>query len=125
MFDWDDFLTLAKELAQSNDEASLRTAISRIYYAVYWKARIQLEKEGFVIMVGRGKGTHEQVWEEFDRRQGTTNKAIFRAGDELKRNRVKADYKAEVVMSKNLASDSFRLANNVLAYLKQVQPKAN
>jgi uncharacterized protein (UPF0332 family) len=124
MFDWDNFLILAKELAKSNDEASLRTAISRTYYAVYWKARLQLEKEGFVIS-GRGKGTHEQVWEEFDRRQGTTNKAIFRAGDELKRNRVKADYKTEVIVTTNLANDSFRLANNVLAYLQQVQPKTN
>jgi uncharacterized protein (UPF0332 family) len=55
MFDWDDFLVLAKELAQNNDEASLRTSISRIYYAVYWKVRIQLEKEGFTIRKDIGK----------------------------------------------------------------------
>jgi len=125
MFDCDDFLVLAKELAQNNDEASLRTSISRIYYAVYWKARIQLEKEGFTIRKDIGKGTHEQVWNEYNNRHGKDNKAIFKAGNELKRNRVKADYKAEIIVSQNLANDSFLLANSVLAYLTQVQPKTN
>jgi uncharacterized protein (UPF0332 family) len=125
MFDWDDFLILAKELAQSNDEASLRTAISRIYYAVYWKARIQLEKEGFIIRFGIGKGSHEQVWDEYNNRQGKENKAIFKYGDELKKNRHKADYKPKIFVSHNLVNDSFQLANNVLSNLKQVQPKTN
>ena len=123
MFDWDDFLRLAKELAQNNDEASLRTAISRTYYAVYWKARIQLEKEGFIVRFGVGKGSHEQVWDEYNTRQGNDNKKIFKFGNELKRNRTKADYRAEINVSKNLASDSLRLANNILFNLKRVQPK--
>jgi uncharacterized protein (UPF0332 family) len=125
MFDWDEFLKLAKELAQQNDEASLRTAISRIYYAVYWKARIQLEKEGFVVRFGIGRGSHEQVWDEYNNRQGNDNKKIFKFGVELKRNRTKADYKAEIIVSRNLANDSFRLANNIVSNLKQVQPKTN
>lgn len=125
MFDWDDFLILAKELAQRNDEASLRTAISRTYYAVYWKARMQLEKEGFFIRFGVGKGSHEQVWDEYNNRQGKENKAIFKYGDELKKNRHKVDYKPKIVVSRNLVNDSFRLANNVLYNLKQVQPKIN
>lgn len=125
MFDWDDFLILAKELAQHNDEASLRTAISRTYYAVYWKARIQLEKEGFVVRFGVGKGSHEQVWNEYNNRRGDDNKKIFKFGNELKRNRTKADYRAEIVVSQTLANDSFRLANNILSSLKQVQPKTN
>jgi hypothetical protein len=35
MFDWNDFKTLAEELKERDDEASKRTAISRIYYATY------------------------------------------------------------------------------------------
>lgn len=39
MFEWDEFLDLAKELAQSaRNEASIRTAISRAYYCVYHRA---------------------------------------------------------------------------------------
>ena len=39
-FDWDQFRQLAEELRQRNDEAAQRTAISRIYYAFYWRARV-------------------------------------------------------------------------------------
>ena len=35
MFDWGGYLTLAESLASSTDEASLRSAMSRAYYAVY------------------------------------------------------------------------------------------
>ena len=34
-FDFAAYLTLAEELKQRTDEASLRTAISRVYYAVF------------------------------------------------------------------------------------------
>lgn len=125
MFDWNDFLILAKELAQRNDEASLRTAISRTYYAVYWKARMQLEKDGFSVRFGVGKGSHEQVWDEYNNRQGKENKAIFKYGDELKKNRHRVDYKPKFIVSRNLVDDSLRLANNVLFNLSQVQPNTN
>jgi hypothetical protein len=35
MFAWNDYLTLAESLASSQDEAALRTAISRAYYASF------------------------------------------------------------------------------------------
>lgn len=38
-FNWSDYLVLAKELAGESDEARLRSAISRAYYAVFCKAR--------------------------------------------------------------------------------------
>ena len=38
MFNWDDFRTLAKRLAASDDEDSLRSSISRSYYAAYHTA---------------------------------------------------------------------------------------
>ena len=34
-FDWNEFLTLARELAAKTDDASKRTAISRAYYCVF------------------------------------------------------------------------------------------
>lgn len=38
MFTWNDYLTLAESLASSSDEAALRTAISRAYYASFHTA---------------------------------------------------------------------------------------
>ena len=38
-FDPDGLLTVANELAKNNDEASIRTAVNRLYYAAFWYAR--------------------------------------------------------------------------------------
>jgi uncharacterized protein (UPF0332 family) len=62
-FDWDDFRKLAEELRKREDEAAKRTAISRLYYAIYWRARILLEDEGCVYR--RGEQSHQQIWQEF------------------------------------------------------------
>lgn len=35
MFDWIDYISLAKVLIEMNDEASLRSAISRLYYGFF------------------------------------------------------------------------------------------
>ena len=54
-FDWSEYLNLAKELANqaiapANQEAKLRTAISRSYYAAFINARNYLrDKEGILI----------------------------------------------------------------------------
>ena len=44
-FDWTEYLTLAQELVQREEEACLRSAISRAYYAAFGKARERLEQE--------------------------------------------------------------------------------
>ena len=44
-FDWNDYARLADELSKREDEASLRTAISRLYYSVYHQARDYLLEE--------------------------------------------------------------------------------
>lgn len=60
MFDWDDFLSLATDLAnRRGDEAALRTAVSRAYYATFHAAREYLVRAG--IAVNTGGGAHRQV----------------------------------------------------------------
>ena len=100
MFDWNDFKTLAEELRQRPDEAAQRTAISRIYYAVYWRARNFLESEGFVLR--QYEASHVQIWNEYKQKSGQTNKAVGKLGSELHRFRVQADYVADVKDDKNL-----------------------
>ena len=119
MFDWNDFKTLAEELRQRNDEAAQRTAISRVYYAVYWRARNFLESEGFVLR--QHEASHVQIWNEYKQKSGQTNKAVGKLGSELHRFRVQADYVADVKDVKKLTRDSFKLAENVLAYLQQIE----
>jgi hypothetical protein len=46
-FDWNQYLTIAAELAKRGDECSSRVAVSRAYYAAYWKARKYVEDDGY------------------------------------------------------------------------------
>ena len=55
-----DFLRLAKELAYKSDEASLRTAISRAYYALLLNGR-EIVEERFGYRVPRGPEAHREV----------------------------------------------------------------
>ena len=121
MFDWNDFKTLADELRQRNDEAARRTAISRVYYAVYWRARNFLESEGFILR--QYEASHVQIWNEYKQKAGQTNKAVGKFGSELHRFRVQADYVANIKDIKELTNDSFKLAENVLAYLRQIEER--
>ena len=41
-FDWRDFFNLAEELSNRNDEACIRSAISRYYYSAFFSARYYL-----------------------------------------------------------------------------------
>lgn len=59
IFDWNDFYTLAEELNRREDEAAKRTAISRLYYAIYWEARNLLEDEGFIFR--QNDSSHRQI----------------------------------------------------------------
>jgi len=45
MFRWEDYLSLAKELAKSTEEQHRRSAISRAYYAAYCSARAWYERK--------------------------------------------------------------------------------
>jgi hypothetical protein len=55
------FLSLARELGQSDDENKLRTAVGRAYYAIFLVARDKLS-------VVAGEKTHKEVFESLKRR---------------------------------------------------------
>lgn len=101
-FDWNNFLTLATELATKTDEASHRTAISRAYYCAFNLAAARAESK-----VGprpKDAPSHQWCWDQYI---GTLNLAcrqLGNTGDRMKRLRVKADYHA---------TDIFRLDDEV------------
>ena len=121
MFDWNEFKILAEKLKDEKDEASQRTSISRLYYAVYWKARLTLEREDQNLQVPE-YNAHKFVWDKFSGSNKTRN-AISRKGRDLRRNRNDADYEADIRKPKELVDDSFQIAENILFYLNQIQPK--
>src|SRR6266536_662971 len=69
-FDWSEYLTLAQELTSAStsspiQEAHLRAAISRAYYAAFCKARnYLLNKDGYV--TPRNTNAHQDIITKFE-----------------------------------------------------------
>ena len=95
-FAWRDFLPFAQQLQQASDEVSLRTAVSRAYYAVYGTAKARLAADG-IRLVSNVRGSHRQVWVTYKKHHDQRRKQIGVQGERLHRRRVRADY--ELVMS--------------------------
>jgi len=70
------------------DEAALRTAISRAYYAAYHSAAHFVRWQG-ILTTGQ---SHWAVWRALSKRLSIEHVWIGRSGDELKRLRVRAEY---------------------------------
>jgi uncharacterized protein (UPF0332 family) len=116
-FDWDDYRKLAEELKLRSDEAFWRTAVSRLYYAVYWKVRLHLEERENVIVPE--KDAHAFVWKRFNG-GGPTRQAICSYGKRLRDRRNQADYESKTFDS-NVVEEAFAYARNVLTHLGQIQ----
>lgn len=117
-FSWRNLRELAETLGQNEDEASKRAAISRIYYAAFWRARNFLMEEDFIFH--EFDGSHRQVWREFERR-GKTFRAVGISGTRLHKIRIQADYFIETEDINKLLSESFNLSKNIFTYLQQIE----
>jgi len=94
VFDWTRYLLLAQELAERrNDEASLRSAVSRAYYAAFCIARNRLLQENEKIPA-TGEA-HATVWTKYRNSVQKHRKDIGTTGDRLRRSRNRADYDNE------------------------------
>lgn len=97
-FDWSDYLKLANELAPrpinaETQEAKLRCAISRAYYANYCKARNHLrDKEGQVIPA---RDAHRYVIDVLLNSTERKRKDLGKDLNRLRIDRIKADYHDE------------------------------
>lgn len=120
-FDWDKYKDLAEELRQRDNEAAKRSAISRLYYSVYWKARLFLENENPSLRVAK-ENSHSFVWNN-DKKQGRSRSPVGRYGDTLSEYRKKADYELEIIRIEDVVEMSFQTAEKILYYLQQIQPK--
>ena len=91
-FDWNNYLSLAEELADRTDEASKRTAISRAYYCVF-----NLAFAHAVTTAGPkpwNEPSHSWCWKVYESTPDDSCRKLGIEGDRMKRRRVDADYKA-------------------------------
>lgn len=79
-FDWSQYLNVARELAgtattPANQEAKLRAAISRAYYAAFINARNHLRnQEG--ILIARTSAAHKYVSDQFECSSDTVRQSL-------------------------------------------------
>lgn len=90
-FDWNDFLSLAEQLAGSEDDASKRTAISRAYYCVFNFAFARAQKT--VGRKPRNASYHQWCWDQYTGTNDRACKQLGNTGQRMKARRVRADYK--------------------------------
>jgi hypothetical protein len=94
-FDWTEFLNLAEELADRDDEAARRSAVSRAYYSVFCVARDALEIRG-LFNRREAASHHQEVWDAFVDDSRREWKRIGAVGHLLREERRQADYDEQV-----------------------------
>ena len=122
MFDWQQFLNLARELVgqptpTASGEARKRTAISRAYYSAHHSAR-QFVEQHPPTAIGPGGMAHGDVWRWFKDQDVQALKEVGLDLDRLYKMRGKADYKAVVPRLDHLVSTSILMAEEVHRSLK-------
>ena len=117
-FDWAQYLELGRELAQRSDEASLRTAISRAYYAAFCKSRALLEQEGVVFLPDAN--IHTLVWEQYRQSNDSVRYYIGIDGKGLRNVRNIADYETEFVDLPARTRRALRKAEDILNSLARL-----
>ena len=125
-FDWADYLCLASALQEDPacpgpEEACLRSAISRAYYAAYRRASDFAEMEEGFIPTRHGVD-HSRLQDHFRDQPDKTHKKVYSSLNRLSRNRAKADYASTYAGSlASQAQSAVDLARNLLNSLDSLK----
>lgn len=119
-FRWSDYLVLAEELCNRNDEASLRAGISRAYYAVFCEAKLRAEiEQGHAFT---GESVHLLVSTYFERSSLGSRIAFGSILKNLKGQRVKVDYDTNFVCTSKHAQQAISDARFLMTELITMFP---
>lgn len=105
MFAWQEYLKIADQLLQQQNEAGFRSAISRAYYATYNKAVAKLIEEGQITRVDPTEvGKHKKTWDFYRLSHDGRRRQIGISGDRLRKTRTDSDYDQDTAIDAALAS---------------------
>ena len=125
-FDWSEYFNLAKELAETSEEAELRSAVSRAYYSAFCLARNYLRDIEQDPRLSRNKtydiNVHEYVAKEFIHHQPKSQTRIEIGNDlnRLRPRRNNADYEDTMFNLPTQATTALKLADNIIALLSKL-----
>jgi|SRR6476661_3847651 len=124
-FDWKEYFKLAKELAETSEEAKLRSAVSRAYYSAFCLARNYLRDIKHDPTLSRNKtdiNVHKHVADEFIHHK-PKSQIMIEIGNDLNRlrpRRNKADYEEPISYSPKEAITALMLAENIISALRKL-----
>ncbi len=123
-FDWSEYLNVAKELAgvetsAASEEAKLRAAVSRAYYAAFIKAWNHLrDKEGLVI--ARTSQAHRDVSKQFENSTDAVRRSWGEKLLRLRDFRRQADYVDTFPRFFGITQIALRLSEEVIPILNNL-----
>ncbi len=123
-FSPEDFYELAKKLVKSADEASHRTAISRIYYSVFLQLRILFE----FVLFNTDSELHKEYMKNY--KKGRMHSILLKMLKEinpvkgnyfsrLQKERRKSDYDIQLEVTKRNAEYALLLAPMILSNIEK------
>ena len=117
-FDWHEYITLAEKLVLEQNEANLRSAISRTYYGVFCISRNKKGYKNYTLK--QGENIHWKVINEYKNSEKPNETLVGKYLDELRRDRNNADYKEDKNIHKGLAERAIFKAKQVLEMLGEI-----
>ena len=106
MFPYDGYLQLAKKLAVVNDEACMRSAVSRAYYASLHKSIKFAEDNGAKFLCKGKPEIHREVVDYFKYRDSIVFNLVGVKLGRLRRSRNNCDYDDDVKNIKKTAANA-------------------
>jgi uncharacterized protein (UPF0332 family) len=113
-FDWCNYLLLAEEIANRNEEQCLRSSISRAYYAAFHVSLKTLQQNGKVRLEDQGRGIHQELIKTLRSSRNSVEKKTGNRLDRLRCYRNNADYKPIMGNLPDRAKESVRLARIII-----------
>ena len=120
VFDWSQYLVLAEELAEQKDnEAALRSTVSRAYYAAFCLAREHLLNTNMLFRSRprRPRLSHQTVWLTYRR---DVDRRIGMDGNRLRELRNLVDYEDVVPDLNNVVRSALSTSRRILASLDKL-----
>lgn len=119
-FGWPDYLRLAKKLAEQDDEASHRSAISRAYYAAFHLARRYVHNQSPGELRKTGED-HYRVWNYLSRGARRQEQAAGVSGKKLCDARKMADYDLQGLSFPRAVRDALSSAETIVNSLSALE----
>ncbi len=116
MFPYNEYLQLAKQWATENDEAHMRCAVSRAYYACFHFAKEFAEKKGEIF---KGTGFDHDIVIAFLGNNPDGDISVLSSTQiRLKKDRIKSDYYKSIQNIKSITEKAILNAENIFSVLK-------